>query len=103
MYFISFIVPAQGPTSGSNQELAWSPTCYIVEGTCSRSRYVSWGHNGLLKLFEKEDMKIHRSVTDKVGVPDDPSWNVPRWLQEAMNVDSSCRAGSSRFKLCCLL
>jgi hypothetical protein len=28
---------------------------------------VSWGHNGLLKLFEKEDMKIHKSVTDKGG------------------------------------
>ena len=60
---------------------------------------MSWGHNGLLKLFEKEDMKIHKNVTDKVSVPEDPSWNVPRWLQEAMNVDSCCRAGSSRFRL----
>ncbi len=48
-------------------------------------QYVPWGHNGLLKLFEKEDMKIHKSVTDKGG--DDPSCNVPRWLQEVMNRD----------------
>jgi hypothetical protein len=44
-------------------------------------------------------MKIHKIVTDKVGVPDDPSWNVPRWLQEVMNVDSCCRSGSSRLRL----
>ena len=30
-------------------------------------QYVPWGYNGLLKLFEKEDMKIHKSVTDKGG------------------------------------
>jgi hypothetical protein len=28
-------------------------------------QYVPWGHNGLLKLFDKEDMKIHKSVTDE--------------------------------------
>jgi hypothetical protein len=30
-------------------------------------QYVPWGYNGLLKLFEKEDMKIHKSVSDKGG------------------------------------
>ena len=30
-------------------------------------QYVPWGYNGLLKLFEKEDMKIDKSVTDKGG------------------------------------
>ena len=30
-------------------------------------QYVPWGYNGLLKLFEKEDMKIHKSVTDEGG------------------------------------
>jgi hypothetical protein len=30
-------------------------------------QYVPWGHNGLLKLFEKADMKIHKNVTDKGG------------------------------------
>jgi hypothetical protein len=30
-------------------------------------QYVPWGHNGLLKLFDKEDMKIHKSVTDEGG------------------------------------
>jgi hypothetical protein len=50
-------------------------------------QYVPWGQNGLLKLFKKEDMKIHKSVTDKGGAADDPSSNVPRWLQEVMNRD----------------
>ena len=31
-------------------------------------QYVPWGQNGLLKLFKKEDMKIHKSVTDKGGI-----------------------------------
>jgi hypothetical protein len=30
-------------------------------------QYVPWGYNGLLKLFEKKDMKIRKSVTDKGG------------------------------------
>jgi uncharacterized protein involved in outer membrane biogenesis len=34
-------------------------------------QYVPWGQNGLLKLFKKEDMKIHKSVTDKGGAADD--------------------------------
>jgi hypothetical protein len=32
-------------------------------------------------------MKIHKSVTNKGGAADDPSSNVPRWLQEVMNRD----------------
>ena len=50
-------------------------------------QYVPWGYNGLLKLFKKEDMKIHKSVTDEDGAADDPFSNVPRWLQEVMNRD----------------
>ncbi len=50
-------------------------------------QYVPWGHNGLLKLFEKEGMKILKNVTFLGDAADDPSCHVPRWLQEVMNRD----------------
>ena len=67
--------------------------CWVIDERIALSKerapeqYVPWGHNGLLKLFEKEDMKIHKSVTDEGGAADDPSFHVPRWLQDVMNRD----------------
>jgi hypothetical protein len=52
--------------------------------------YIPWGQNGLLKLLKKEDMKIHKSVTNKGGAADDPSSNVP--LKEAGFVNGFSRA-----------